>query len=89
MQDIKWFMKYDKNFRYMFLSRLIEDCKYYIGWGFRNPKILGGGRVSVKEHIRLMRALWITFIDKPVWCTKEYINELEEKMLNDNLEPIL
>lgn len=32
--------KYDKQFRYMMLSRLKMDCDYYFGNGGRNPDIL-------------------------------------------------
>ena len=59
--------KYDKQFRYMMISRLKMDCDYYFGNGGRNPDILWAG--NEKDQIANMVTLWKTFDpeDRPEW----------------------
>ena len=33
-------LKHDETFRYQLLSRMVEDCNYYLGYGNRNAKDL-------------------------------------------------
>lgn len=68
-------------FRYMLLDRLRQDCLYYLGYGNRNEKNLWAG--NPKEQIKLMKDLYKSLEDKPQWISLEEINDLENKMLND------
>ena len=49
-------VKYDPRLRYIFLSRMKQDCDYYLGNGGRNLKQLWAE--DEKEQIHNMRALW-------------------------------
>lgn len=71
-----------ETFRYMFLSRLIMDCKYYLGNGNRNEEILWAK--DVKEHLALIKAIRESFPDekKPEWLTEKQLGEFESAMLN-------
>lgn len=33
-------LKHDETFRYQLLSRMVEDCNYYLGYGSRNVEDL-------------------------------------------------
>ena len=80
--------KTDKNFErnekykgsYMLLSRLESDCKYYLGNGNRNEKVLWAG--SVDKQIAKMKELWNSFPDdmKPEWLSMEDIENYEKEM---------
>lgn len=80
--------KTDKNFErnekykgsYMLLSRLESDCKYYLGNGNRNEKVLWAG--SVDKQIAKMKELWNNFPDdmKPEWLSMEDIENYEREM---------
>jgi hypothetical protein len=71
---------YDETFRYMMLSRMQQDCEYYLDHGRRNPNVLWAG--SEVKHIEHMRALWNTFsaMDKPDWLSYEDIEEYARRM---------
>ena len=68
----------DSRFNYMMLGRLLEDCKYYLGYGNRCEKHLWAG--NVKEHIAEMKRIWNELEEKPEWLSFEDILELEKKM---------
>lgn len=72
--------KYEPRFRYMMIDRLRQDCKYYLGYGGRNPKNLWAG--NEKDQIENMRALWNSFPeeDKPEWLTWEEIDIYAQRM---------
>lgn len=73
----------DKNeFSYMMLGRLQSDCKYYLGYGNRNPKDLYYG--DEHKHIDEMKKLYNSFKDneKPEWLTYEDITSYEKLMIN-------
>lgn len=69
-------------FKYMLLSRLESDCKYFINTGKTNIKALWSG--NVKDHIEDMTALYNSFSDdnKPEWITLATIKEYADKMNN-------
>lgn len=71
-------------FRYMLLDRLRQDCLYYLGNGNRNETKLWTR--NPKEQIKLMKDLYNSFEDKPQWISLEEINDLENKMLNDDIQ---
>lgn len=72
--------KYEPKFRYMMLSRLKQDCDYYLRIKAGSPYILWAG--SNKAQIENMRAIWNTFSteDKPEWLTLDDIKEYAIKM---------
>lgn len=72
--------KYKPNFRYMMLSRLKQDCDYYLGNGNRSTNHLWSRNEA--DQIANMVALWNTFgpDDKPEWLTKEQIDEYARQM---------
>ena len=57
--------KYDLKLRYMFLSRMKQDCEYYLGYGNRNTD-----QLWACNEIE----------DKPEWLTLEELNEYARKM---------
>ncbi len=69
------------NFKYMLLSRMKQDCEYYLGYGNRSKKYLWSE--DEKEHIENMKALWNSFPigEKPEWLTMRQIKKYEKEML--------
>lgn len=67
----------------MMLGRLESDCKYYLGYGNRNPKHLWAG--DEKKQIEEMKRIYNSFTDdkKPEWLTWENILEYEKEMLKN------
>lgn len=78
--DFKDVLNRDEKFRYMFLSRLKEDCDYYLGNGGRSTKRLWA-KDEVKQ-IAYMKALWNSFGEnkKPEWLSFEQIESYEQKI---------
>ena len=72
--------EYEPRFRYMMLSRMKQDCDYYLGYGGRSTNHLWAG--NEKNQIANMKALWDTFEpeDKPEWLTKEELLEYARQM---------
>ena len=72
--------RYEPKFRYMMLSRMKQDCDYYLRIKAGSPYILWAG--SKKAQIDNMRAIWNTFPteDKPEWLTWDDIKEYAIKM---------
>lgn len=69
----------DTSFNYMLLGRLLEDCKYYLGYGNKNDKYLWAG--NPKDQITKMKELWYGFIEKPLWTSLEEIEDFERQMI--------
>lgn len=65
-------------FDYMLLSRLKQDCDYYLGYGNRAEKHLWAG--DVDSQIAKMRELYAALPEKPEWLTAERIDEYERRM---------
>lgn len=61
--------KYEPKFRYMMLSRMKQDCDYYLGNGEGSTNHLWAG--NEQAQIDNMVALWKTFDpeDRPEWLT--------------------
>ena len=72
----------DEKFRYMMLSRLKQDCDYYLGNGNRSIKHLWAG--SEKDQIQEMKTRHNAFADdkKPEWLTWGDILRYENLMCN-------
>lgn len=60
---------YEPKFRYMMLSRMKQDCDYYLGYGNQSANHLWAH--NEKDQIANMVALWKTFDpeDSPEWLT--------------------
>jgi hypothetical protein len=78
---INEFINFDKTFRYQLLSRLKEDCNYYLHNGNRNPENLWAD--NEKRQIQFMLALYNSFSqdEKPEWLTLEQIKGYKAKMI--------
>ena len=77
---------YEARFRYMMLSRMKQDCDYYLGYGGRSANHLWAGNEF--NQIMNMKALWETFKpeDNPEWLTKDELKDYASQMgvdLND------
>lgn len=72
--------RYEPKFRYMMLSRMRQDCDYYLRMGTNNPKHLWAQ--DEKAQIENMVALWKTFDpeDSPEWLTWADIISYANKM---------
>ena len=79
-EKLKEVMAHSEEFRYMLLSRMASDCKYFLGFGNRCTKYLWGQTVA--RHISYMKALWYSFEDdkKPEWLSIEEIEDYENRM---------
>ena len=71
-------LSHDDKFRYMLLSRLESDVKYYLGNGNRYAPDLWAKEES--RHIDLMYRLWDSFKEKPEWLTREQIDVYAKQM---------
>ena len=71
----------EEKFNYMLLSRLRQDCEYYLGYGNKNKKRLWSG--DEQEQINKMKELYNSFSDdkKPEWLTLEQISQYEKSMV--------
>lgn len=65
---------------YMLLSRLLCDCKYYLGNGNRSARCLWA--CDEQEQINKMRELWDGMPEngKPEWLTREEIDNYAKQM---------
>ena len=72
--------KYEPKFRYMMLSRMKQDCDYYLGNGNRSTNHLWAR--DERAQLENMIALWKTFDkdDKPEWLTWADIVTYAQKM---------
>lgn len=66
-------------FDYQLLSRLQQDCEYYLGFGARNKKHLWAQDET--EQIRKMKELYSSLPEKPAWITLEAIEQYEAAMM--------
>ena len=74
-------LTHEAKFRYMLLSRLEQDCRYYLGYGNRSRNSLWAGDEA--KHIEAMKMLYNSFADsdKPEWITMDDIKLFETEML--------
>lgn len=80
MTEKYWFLESEPKYRYMLLSRMKQDCEYYLGYGNRSTNHLCAG--NEKDQIDEMKALWNSFSDedKPEWLSWEEILDYEKQM---------
>ena len=74
----------NEKFNYMLLSRLQNDCKYFLGFGNGLEKYLWAG--TVEEHIEEMEKLYNNLAIKPEWITEEDIQKYKINMYKMKLE---
>lgn len=72
----------DREFNYMLLSRMVQDCEYYLGNSGRHEKHLWS--LNVNKHIADMKALWFGFTKKPEWLSIQDILNYEKNMKEVN-----
>lgn len=72
--------RYEPKFRYMMLSRMKQDCDYYLGYGKRYADNLWAKDEATQ--IANMKALWDSFDpdDKPEWLTKDDLLDYAHRM---------
>ena len=72
--------KYEPKFRYMMISRMKQDCDYYLGYGNRSTNHLWAQ--NEKDQIANMVSLWSTFEpeDKPEWLTWDELVDYAHQM---------
>lgn len=75
-------LKYNETFRYQFLSRLKNDCEYYLDYGKHSAKVLWTGNEKVQIEIMFLIHKSFPENGKPEWLTIEQIKEYENKMIN-------
>ena len=63
---------------YRLLSRLKDDCDYFLGAGGRAEKHLWAG--NVRDQIAKMRELYDALPEKPEWLTMEDIDHYAQRM---------
>ena len=66
-------------FGYLLLSRLKQDCEYYLGFGQRNKSRLWA--LDEAEQIKKMKDLFAELPDKPDWITLSDIEKYEAEMI--------
>lgn len=63
---------------YMMLSRLKQDCDYFLGNGNRNEKHLWS--LNKEDHIAEMKRIYNSLEEKPEWLSMEDIEKYAERM---------
>lgn len=73
--------EHDDQFRYMLLSRMQQDCEYYLGWGNRCKAHLWAG--DEVQQIEIMIQLHNSFDPdkKPEWLSMDEILKYRKKMV--------
>jgi len=66
-------------FNYQLLSRLQQDCEYYLGFGARNKKFLWA--LDEAEQIQKMKELYSVLPEKPQWISLADIERYECAMV--------
>lgn len=71
----------DLNFNYQLLGRMDQDCRYYLGYGNRNKRVLWA--LDEQIQINKMKELYNSFPEdkKPEWINMDIIKEYENKMI--------
>ena len=64
---------------YMMLSRLQQDCDYFLGHGNGSERNLWAG--NVEDQIKEMTKLYNSLKKKPDWISMDDIKDYETKML--------
>jgi hypothetical protein len=78
--ELSEILQSEDKFKYQLLSRMQQDCDYYLGNGNKSAKYLWAGNAT--EQIETMKAIWNSFPEeeKPEWLTWEEILIYEQQM---------
>ena len=76
----EYIYRFDESFPYRLLSRMKEDCKYFLGNGNRFVGHLWAGE-GAETHIQYMKYIWEYLPEKPEWLTMEEIEKFAEQMI--------
>lgn len=81
IEEHKDIFQADDSFRYQMLSRLKQDCEYYLNYGNRTKKHLWAGDEA--EQIVMMKELWKSFKEdeEPEWLTWDELLEYEKGLV--------
>ena len=84
-KGIDFLSQLDEKSRYMFLDRMIQDCKYYID-GHKDNKFLWAN--DPEKQIEYMKWLYNSFPEdkKPEWTSMEEIEGLENQIVEKGVE---
>lgn len=84
-EGIDFLSQLDEKSRYMFLDRMIQDCKYYID-GHKDNKFLWAN--DPEKQIEYMKWLYNSFPEdkKPEWTSIEEIEGLENQIAEKGVE---
>lgn len=72
------------DFCYRMLSRMKQDCKYYINYSIENEMTYTLWAKNTYDQIELMKMIYEILPEKPEWISMEKIEEYAEKMLPNN-----
>ena len=75
---IKNLLEKDNRFRYMLLSRMQSDVKYFLGNGNRHEPDLWAG--NAKDHIIIMDELMRSLPEQPQWLSTEQLIDYADQM---------
>ena len=77
--ELNEILQSDDKFRYQLLSRMQQDCDYYLNTS-KSEKHLWAGNTT--DQIKIMKAIWNSFTEKPEWLTWQGIFEYEKKLID-------
>lgn len=66
------------SFLYSILDRMLLDCSYYLGCGYRDKRKLWAG--DEHKQIEYMKEIYNYLEEKPEWLTMEDIINYEKEM---------
>ena len=69
------------SYYYQMLSRLQQDCEYYLNNGNRDPSVLWSK--DEQSHIDMMRDLYNKLDPKPEWISENDIDHYENEMVDN------
>lgn len=76
---IEWIRKQESTIKYQLLSRMKQDCLYFLGFGNRCEKHLWGG--TAEKHIDFMRIVYAELEEKPEWLKASEIEQFSRDMI--------
>lgn len=76
-----WIASHDSEYKCMLLSRMEQDCRYFLGYGERYEGHLWALRVEDQIHYMRFTLNSLGNDEKPEWLTVEQIDHYEKEML--------
>ena len=80
--ELEQILQSENKFKYQLLSRMKQDCDYYLGCGDSFEKHLWAQNKT--EQIETMKSIWNSFSqdEKPEWLTLKELQTYEKEMLD-------